>query len=129
MKQARMEVLAQEIVAQRERIHAEFDYHKAAILADAELDFSRAFTDNRTSLRTELHALDDAHLDRKQGMDDFERTQRVQIEKIAAQLLAVARSQKSHKIVQDSNQNMPLRANFNIALPFHSEPLPGLYPE
>ena len=41
MKAARLTMLAAEIEAQRERIHAEFDCHKAALLADAALDARR----------------------------------------------------------------------------------------
>ena len=125
LKTARLALLAAEIRAQRERIYAEFDCHKAAIVADAALDESRGVTDNRNSLRTELHALDEAHTERIQGMDDFHQAQRVNIEKTSLQLLAIAKSQISQKIVQDQNTNFPNGSNFNVSIPFSTAPLPG----
>jgi hypothetical protein len=124
MKKARLALLEKEIAAQRERIYAEYDFHKAAITADSDLDIQSAIKDIEASKRTELYALEDAHFQRSDEMREFDRIQTVSINKIATQLLAVARSQKSQKIIDDANQNLPLYANFNVALPYHTAPIP-----
>lgn len=124
MKKARLALLDEEIAAQRERIYAEYDFHKAAIMADCELDIQSGIRQIETSRRVELQALEDAHLQRADEMREFERGQIVHINKIATQLVAVARSQKSQKKIDDANQNLPLYANFNVALPYHTTPIP-----
>jgi hypothetical protein len=127
MKRSRLAVLAAEITAQRERIYAEYEWHKTTIVTEADLDESRAVADAKNSLRLELYALDESHNERLQGMDDFYREQRASIEKTSSQLLAVAKSQKTQRILEQStSQNFSHLNNINVKIPFNIGPIPAV---
>ena len=128
LKTARHAVLKAEVAAERERIYAEYEWHRSSTNANAELDLSCAQTDYKTSLRAELHELEEAHVNQLDQLQLFFRKQCTLIEMAAGQLLAIAKTQKTQKVLQLESAKSAQVASVNFTMPYPTESLPSKAP-